>query len=221
MYSFAQRSDTGVVDEPWYAAYLQRSGKIHPGQEEILNSQSQDANQVKTELLAYDQKPFLFVKNMAHHIVDLPIDWFTTHRNVFLIRDPHDLICSFAQVIPNPEMIDIGVEAEWQLFRRLKEKTGKPSVVLDSGELLKDPKKVMKELCDQLDLNFEEAMLSWPKGGRVEDGIWAKHWYKNVHNSTGFELQRKKKRVMPEHCKALYQEALPLYNELYELSIKA
>ena len=29
-------------------------------------------------------------------------------------------------------------------------------------------------------------MLQWEKGARIEDGIWAKYWYKNIHNSSGF-----------------------------------
>ena len=40
MYSFAERSDTLVYDEPLYAHYLKTSKakKYHPGSKEILNS---------------------------------------------------------------------------------------------------------------------------------------------------------------------------------------
>jgi len=29
-------------------------------------------------------------------------------------------------------------------------------------------------------------MLSWPKGPHLNDGIWGKHWYKNINNSQKF-----------------------------------
>jgi hypothetical protein len=39
MYSFAQRADTVVLDEPFYAFYLNKSGIEHPGKDEVLKSQ--------------------------------------------------------------------------------------------------------------------------------------------------------------------------------------
>ena len=35
-------------------------------------------------------------------------------------------------------------------------------------------------------------MLSWEKGNHKEDGIWWKHWYDNVINTTGFQKYQKK-----------------------------
>ena len=46
MYSFAQRPDTRVVDEPLYAHYLRVSGAEHPGKAEVLRSQEQDGEKV-------------------------------------------------------------------------------------------------------------------------------------------------------------------------------
>ena len=36
MYSWRQRTDTTVVDEPFYAYYLAHTGRDHPGLEEVL-----------------------------------------------------------------------------------------------------------------------------------------------------------------------------------------
>src|SRR5690606_17661251 len=46
MYSFAQRSDTTVVDEPLYAHYLLQSGAAHPGREGTLQSMENDGQKV-------------------------------------------------------------------------------------------------------------------------------------------------------------------------------
>ena len=48
MYSFANRPDTEVVDEPMYAHYLKSTGiRYHPGTEEILDSLPEDIEEVK------------------------------------------------------------------------------------------------------------------------------------------------------------------------------
>ena len=52
MYSFAQRSDTKVVDEPFYAYYLTHvNTKVdHPGKREIINSQSSNINEIVSKM---------------------------------------------------------------------------------------------------------------------------------------------------------------------------
>ena len=44
MYSFAQRSEVKVLDEPFYAHYLKNINPdiVHPGKKEILDNQSTD-----------------------------------------------------------------------------------------------------------------------------------------------------------------------------------
>ena len=46
MYSFAQRPDTKVLDEPFYGFYLQHTGLNHPGRDEIINSMESDPEKV-------------------------------------------------------------------------------------------------------------------------------------------------------------------------------
>ena len=51
MYSFAQRADTRVVDEPLYAHYLRVSGADHPGRDEVLAAQEQDGERVVRDVI--------------------------------------------------------------------------------------------------------------------------------------------------------------------------
>jgi hypothetical protein len=64
-------------------------------------------------------------------------------------------------------------------------------------------------------------MLSWKPGPRPEDGIWAKHWYGNVHQSSGFQPQPTSNRPLPLFLRPLYEESLPLYESIVEHAIKA
>lgn len=220
MYAFAQRGDTTVVDEPLYAHYLTVSGVVHPAQEEILASQSHSGQEVIEEVILgkYDT-PVLFLKNMAHHLIDLELDFLKEVTTVFLIRNPRQLIASYAKVREQPTPQDIGLERQCEIFKILK-KNNHPAIVLDSGELLKNPPLVLSQLCEAIGVDFDENMLSWEAGARKEDGVWAPHWYANVHQSTGFEKQPTSSRPLPEYLAPLYQMCKPFYDFLYNYSIK-
>ena len=102
----------------------------------------------------------------------------------------------------------------------LRDQLGQTPIVLDSGEVLKAPAKVLQRLCERIGLPFEAAMLQWEAGPRPEDGVWAKYWYHNVHRSTGFAPPSNTIRPLPPQCEPLYQEALPYYEALKKLEIK-
>ena len=55
MYSFAQRDDVRVIDEPLYGHYLTVSGADHPGRDAVIAAMNCDGNAVMATLLA-DQR---------------------------------------------------------------------------------------------------------------------------------------------------------------------
>lgn len=221
MYSFGNRKDTSVVDEPFYANYLSRVEITHPGQEEILSALPHSVEEVLSQFILKDYPTKnLFIKNMAHHIEHLDHSFSFPLHNLFLIRSPLQLIASFNKVIPNPTMRDIGVKAQWDIYTNLVNNGAQVNVV-DSNELLKDPENILGLICDRLDIPFDIAMLNWTPGPRTEDGVWAKYWYENVHKSSGWKKQRKKDRILPEHLVSLCEEANVYFNKMYEHSIKA
>jgi hypothetical protein len=76
MYSFAQRGDCAVVDEPLYAHYLvnQPTRAIHPARDEILASQPQDGGVVVDWMLHHNfGKKAVIFKQMTHHLVELEL----------------------------------------------------------------------------------------------------------------------------------------------------
>jgi hypothetical protein len=58
--------------------------------------------------------------------------------------------------------------------------------VIDAADLLRDPRAVLRAVCEALGVAFSDDMLSWPAGRRATDGVWAAHWYGAVERSTGF-----------------------------------
>ena len=221
MYSFGNRQDTSVVDEPFYANYLSRVEIMHPGQEEILADLPHSVEGVLSDYVLREYSTEnVFIKNMAHHIEHIDYSFAYPLDNLLLIRKPIQLIASFEKVIANPTMRDIGVKAQWDIYNTLIGNNAKLTIV-DSNELLKNPSGVLNTICERLEIPFDEDMLSWTPGPRKEDGVWAKYWYDNVHKSTGFLKQRKKDRILPKHLVGLCEEANIYYDKMFDQSIKA
>ena len=188
MYSFAQREDVKVIDEPFYAHYLKNINPEidHPGKKEILENQSYDLKTVVKEINSLTQQfGCIFIKNMTHHLRGANFSFADDWYNIILTRDPQKAIISFSKVIPNPTMDDLGYKLQYDLANFFN--SGKINFkVISSEKLLKNPKEVLSDLCEFSKIKFNDQMLSWKKGGIEEDGVWAKYWYKNVHNSNGF-----------------------------------
>lgn len=222
MYSFAQRSDTTVVDEPLYAHYLAGNATAaqHPGREEILRSQDMNGERVvKNIILGHFDTPVVLFKQMTHHLINLDLSFLSQTQNILLIRDPRAIIASYAKVIPNPDMQDIGVEQQYELFELLRKKETL-SAVIDARELLLNPRRVLEQLCDRLGIPFQEEMLSWQAGPRPEDGVWAEYWYANVHRSTGFNKYEEKPISLPARLEELNNRCRPYYEELLRHSLR-
>ncbi|MCB0760783.1 MAG: sulfotransferase family protein [Flavobacteriales bacterium] len=221
MYSFAQRKDTRVYDEPLYAYYLSHSNaaSYHPGAQEVLQSQARDADEVIQMMLADHGKPVAFFKQMTHHLLDMDRSFLGQMHNVILTRNPKDMLLSFSKVIEHPQMQDVGYAAHIELLTFLQSMNCTP-IVIDSAKLLQNPERVLRTWCRLMDLEFDDAMLSWEAGPRPEDGVWAPYWYASVHQSTGFGTYTPKNTALPDHLMPLYEECLPLYNRLNELAIE-
>ncbi len=216
MYSFAARGDCVVVDEPFYSAYLALTGLEHPMRAEILQSQSQDPNTVIEQLCGSnsDQNRHFYQKHMTQHMLaDIPRDWIREMRNVFLIRHPARVISSYAAKRENPTLDDIGFQQQAELFDEVLNWGGEP-VVIDSHDIRADPEAALRRLCTAIELEFTPKMLSWTMGGHPNDGIWAKHWYGAVWQSTGFADPEGPLPKVPDHLTSVLEAALPFYEKL-------
>lgn len=222
MYSFAQRSDTSVLDEPFYGCYLLETDADHPGKKEVIDAQSTDAVEVMAQIeKAESHGQHLFIKNMAHHLSRVPRNFLASFRNIFLIREPEEMLLSFIKKIPNPSIGDTAYPEQHQLFTHVTEQLQQEPIVLDSTELLKNPRRVLMKACVKLGIPFEEAMLRWEKGPIEAEGVWAPYWYQQVRQSTGFNPYTPKKGTVPERMDSLLEACRRYYSQLYEHAIKS
>ena len=214
MYSFGNRADFAVVDEPFYAHYLRETGLAHPMRNDVLASQPQDADQVIQSLTNPISQHF-YQKHMCQHMLpSVPRGWMNTVKNVFLIRHPARVIASFGAKYEDFGLADIGFSQQLELFEMLRAE-GHTPLVIDSADIREEPEPMLTKLCTALDLSFDPAMLSWPKGGHPSDGVWAAHWYNAVHSSTGFAGPEGPLPVLEtEAQQELLAKALPIYERL-------
>lgn len=216
MYSFGNRPDCAVVDEPFYAAYLAMTGIDHPMRDQIMASQPQDSYVVAEALSGSNpaQKPHFYQKHMTQHMIDgVPRDWMRDVVNVFLIRHPARVIASYGAKRENPTLDDIGFRQQAELFD-LVQSWGQTPIVIDSHDIRDDPEGMLRKLCDHIGLNFTPEMLNWPKGGHADDGAWAPHWYSSVWESTGFAGAEGPLPEVGDELQGVLEAALPFYEKM-------
>ena len=205
MRAWENRPDTAVVDEPFYAFYLAQTGLDHPGRDAVLASQPTDWREVAAALVdgpVPDGRAIFYQKHMTHHMLPAAgLDWTSRVRNAFLIRDPAEVVASYARRRGVVELADIGVKRQAELLDREADRLGHAPPVVDARDVLRAPALTLGKLCEALRVPFTEAMLRWPPGRRATDGVWAPHWYASVEASTGFGAP-------PPHAPALSGELL-------------
>lgn len=222
MYAFAQRTDTSVRDEPFYAAYLAATGAEHPMAQEIIAQYPTNAAEVAAQCgaPAPEGTPHLYLKLMAHHMIaGFDRGFMAQCRNVFLIRHPARVLASYVAKRERPTLEDTGAHALRTLYFEARD-LGQQPIVVDGSDIRADPEGMLRALCRAIGLAFDPAMLTWPAGGHPADGVWAAHWYGAVHRSTGFAGPESAMPVLPGDLEALARAALPAYEDLWKRRLR-
>jgi hypothetical protein len=222
MRAWGNRADTFVVDEPFYAFYLERSGKPHPGAAQVIASGQRDWRAVVERLThsVPDQqkgRSVFYQKQMTHHLLpEIDRHWLGEVTNCFLIRDPREVILSYMKRNGDPTAEDLGFPQQAAIFEWVRGQSGAIPPVIDARDVLQNPERILRLLCQAVGVEFDEAMLSWPPGLRETDGIWAKYWYDAVSKSTSFQPYKTKNEPVPERLHAVHDRARQCYERLYE-----
>jgi len=162
-------------------------------------------------------KRVFYQKQMSHHLLPhIDRAWLALVTNCFLIREPREVIASYIKKAPDPELSDTGFPQLAEIFVWVREHTGRTPPVLDARDVLENPRRMLRLLCDALGMDFSDAMLSWPAGLRPTDGTWAEHWYAEVLTSTSFQPFKPKSDPVPERLAAVYDQCCGYYKMLYQ-----
>jgi hypothetical protein len=220
MYSFANRQDTKVIDEPLFGYFLKHTGVWRPSRKEVLDSMDLNPSSVINNMInpGINQSVY-FIKNMANHLLGLDWSFLANFHNIILTRHPKEMLLSYSQHMEKPTMLDTCYELQHDLLKYLTINNA-PLLVVDSKQVLLNPEKALRKICNFSSIPFSTKMLKWKKGSRVEDGVWAKYWYNNVHRSTSFESYMPKIVPLPNELCALYEKCLIHYNQILKFQSK-
>ena len=224
MRSWGNRPDTFVCDEPFYAHYLQATGREHPGAAQVIADGETDWRKVIARLSGNvpDAKRIFYQKQMTHHLLPhIDRAWLGAMTNCFLIRDPAEVIVSYLKKNNDPALEDVGFVQQAEIFEWVRAHTGAIPPVIDAHDVLENPEKILRLLCDAIGVEFREAMLSWPPGLRETDGIWAKHWYGEVATSTCFRKPpQEAAELVPARLQTIYDRSRESYDRLHEYRLR-
>lgn len=218
MRSWGNRPDTLVCDEPLYAHYLSVTRKPHPGIDEVIAAGPTDLQAAIAALFAPlpPGKSIFYQKHMTHHLLPgMDLNWVRGLVNCFLIRDPAQVVVSFAKKVAEPTLEDLGYPQQAELFDRVCQWTGTAPPVLDAADVLGNPAGMLGRLCERVGVDFDSRMLQWPPGPRDTDGVWAKYWYKEVEATTGFGSPRLRSEPVPPNLQKLVDAAEVHYHRLH------
>ncbi len=222
MRAWENRSDCIVSDEPLYAHYLAHTQLDHPARDEIIAAGETDWRKVVAALTGPipEQKTLWYQKHMTHHLLPhIEHAWIAGLRNVLLIRDPRQVVASYVKSRATVSAEDIGLPQQNKLLKELAA-IGQTPPIIDSIDFLKSPERYLRWLCDWLDIEFTERMLSWPKGPRASDGIWAPHWYASVWESTGFSAPVERPVELTGIAAEVAESCMPHYQVLYSKALQ-
>jgi Sulfotransferase domain len=223
MRAWGNRADAFVIDEPFYAYYLNATGKAHPGADEVIASGETDSRKVIAQLTGRipNAKQIFFQKQMAHHLLpEVDREWLGAVTNCFLIRDPREVIASYVKKREDPTLPDLGFVQQADIFDFVRAHANSVPPVVDAKAVLENPKRILRLLCEAVGVDFSESMLSWPPGLRETDGVWARHWYGEVAKTTSFQPYRPREVKIPVHLQEIHDRCRECYDRLCEYRLR-
>lgn len=216
MYSFGNRPDCVVWDEPFYAFSLLNYGNDHPGREATIAGNETNFERIVRRCQAPAGKSVFYQKHMTHHMLPgYDRQWILDLTNAFLIRAPELVLASYTRKWSEVDLRAIGLVEQAEIFDMTAQKLGAAPPVIDAEDVLASPKSVLTALCMACGISFDEAMLAWPPGPKPFDGNWGPYWYNAAWSSIGFSRSQEDVPVqLPPRLAGIADQARPFYEKL-------
>ncbi|XP_038052507.1 uncharacterized protein LOC119725215 [Patiria miniata] len=200
---------------------------------------------------AHPGKRFIFAKDVAYaitgHLECIP----KGYRHLFLIRHPLKVFVSMKKLLlqslkdVSPEEVRLdemplnylpkgfGYKETLELFEHIKKEIDPEAMIVDSDDLLQDPKGILSAVLKDIGLPFDEKMLHWESGDTVnKDWVIPRemlqantmaNFYKNALDSTSFL----KPKALPDRASIapdilrVVDASMPYYEKMYSQRLSA
>ncbi|MFB4300563.1 sulfotransferase family protein [Actinomadura sp. NTSP31] len=211
-----ERGDFTVFHEPF-------SSLVVLGYVMIDGRKVSTTDDLAAELEALSRRGPVFVKETTEYrydAVDHPT-LLATGTHTFLIRSLGDSIASHYAMNPEVRCEEIGMRHLFEIFERVEQARGRPPVLIEAEDLVRDPGEAVRRYCKATGIPFLPEALTWQPGDREE---WSRtrRWQQAVARTSGFERQESRHAVTVDNNAMLagfYAEELPYYERLRSHSI--
>src|SRR5207244_5681987 len=162
-------------------------------------------------------QPTCFRKHTLHHwLAEIDRGWIVQLTNCFLNRDPREVILSYIKKNPEPTLEDLGFVQQLKIFDFVRGQANPVPTIVDAKDVLQNPERTLRLLCETIGASYDAAMLSWPPGLRDTAGVWPKYWYDEVESSTSFQPYTPREGVVPERLREIYEQCRECYKKRSE-----
>lgn len=209
-----------MTDQPFYGHYLRATGKSHPHADAIIEESAADwrAQAEALQGQSSDRPQDVWLQlHMAHHLaLEDDLSWTDGAVHVVLAEHPRAQLHWLLERTGDAKLEDTGLPHLLALYRRLKERSEDPPLVLTVEQLLASPIVALGAICRTAGIELQLPMLSWEPGARPSDRRWAETWYDL--KADGFPVLDSAAELtaapLPKHFEALVHRCLPTYAEL-------
>ena len=170
-------------------------------------------------LAAAETEP-VFVKEMAFQAIGrMTEEMLSRFQNTFLVRHPAEMLPSLYARQPDYTHREVGYAELLALYQKVYALTEERPVVVEAGDLQRDPHGIMRAYCARVGLPFKPEALSW-EPGLPSRFVWFEggSWHTSLSQSRGLGALAAPSEHPPVESvpalKALYEEVLPIYEAL-------
>ena len=145
-------------------------------------------------------------------------------QHTFLIRHPRETTRSYLAIRRNPRMHELGFEAQYEVYEKVRKLTGRDPLVVDAGDLMSRPADTIKAYCAHAGIDFRPHALSWQPSERPEWQGGFSHWFTDVAASSGLAPVPSRRGLDAEQHPLLdtyLDYHLPFYQKLYQRRLAA
>lgn len=217
-----QRGDLDCLHEPFGEAWYQGEAPLwHRFREGDRTTPGLTLEGVWADLRLRAARRPLFIKDFPHYIHQMwDAEFLANFSHAFLIRDPAKTITSMHARWPDFHEGEVGFPEQRALFDLLWALHGEPPPVIDSDDLLANPREMTRAFCNAVGLPFIAEALDWQAGGDPAAHSWwdAGAFHENLSRSTGLQRQARdypQLAELPFRVRQVYRRMKPHYERLY------
>ncbi len=221
--TFAQRSDTEVVHEPFCDVYFfskwRRSTRFGDCEELLDYSSAQAIEQISAKVA-----PLVFTKEHAYQALPyIDRDFLASSINSFILRHPLEVIGSWYRVKESPTEEEFGFSTLNQIWQIVTEELKQKPILVDATRFRNNPEQVLRKYCQEIGIEFDSQMLSWNNGQLQEwsprEAEFHAKWHSTLDKSTTIMPPTEVEVEVRTEDLELFESALEVYNKLFPLAL--